>query len=561
MATQNNVRVQNITQECNQKELDDLKAFDKLLLRQDVNVSGTEVAINEILADNKVTTLEGLLSDGSKYKMKIPSNYNGIVFLYSHGYRFKFDVPKPIDPNGYVVNNEPDFNPATSATRKDDRAASYIFENFLLKRGVALIGSGFPVQGWNAIKGIESNKLLLDLFKSKYPQTKKVVVHGSSLGSHIAQGFAEKYPDLVDAVGLYSYVGQVIEVLHTAGDVVWFLKTFFDGTLKCVNYKQNQAPEIEALEEIVKVKQILVTLSKPENLSKWSEDLTNLPPAGKQLKAAGVPPLLVILLMNYLTDLPDKSAHYDGVSLSIVVNKNYIHKTFTTIENIVEAAVLAVAAMQDVEAQCGGVIYDNSKVNFASRLSNTDREYFDFIKTDFNLDRDTVLNSILGVLASPLAPRITANPEARLKCSTPNVPGSINIVQNIVRKPTIVVCGKYDNVTPVFGLKKLYNDVKKDPLASNKLLTLVVEASEKYTLFDGQTLPRSDVPAAQGTAHVNFSNNEWLSYLTLLLYSVENNKKLEGDKLNNLLTTLPNNVLCNDEFINTLPSSFYTKEL
>jgi len=39
MATQNNVRVQNITQECNQQELDELKAFDNLLLRQDLNVS------------------------------------------------------------------------------------------------------------------------------------------------------------------------------------------------------------------------------------------------------------------------------------------------------------------------------------------------------------------------------------------------------------------------------------------------------------------------------------------------------------------------------------------
>lgn len=562
MATQNNVRVQNITQECNQKELDELKAFDNLLLRQDLNVSGTEVAINDFLVDNKVTTLEGLLSDGAKYKMRIPSNYKGIVFMHSHGYRYPYDVPAellPTIPGGYKLNLEAEYSPSILDKDNNERSKAYQIENFLLKRGVAVIGSGFPVQGWNANIAVESNKLLLDLFKSKYPQTKKVVAWGMSLGSNITQGFAEKYPDLVDAVGLFSYTNSIIEVLQYAGDIIWFFKTFFDSSIKAFGYNLNQPPQIEAYQEIAKLLKLLKIVANPDNLSKWSDELTNLPPAGVQLKTAGVPPLLVFLLMNYLTDVPDKSVHYDSVSLSLAVTKNYIHKVFATIENVIDSVVLAVVAIQDIEKQCGGIVYDNTKTNFSSRLTSDDRKYFDFIKTDFDLDRDTVLNSILGILASPLAPRITANPQARQKFLDPN--GFLNIVSNKVRKPTFVVTSRYDNVTPAFGLSLIYNDVKKDPLASNKLLPLLIEANEKYTQFDGQTLPRTDVPKAQGTGHVVYNANEWLSFTALILYAVENNKHLDGVKLDNLLMTLPNVKLCNDDLINTIPKSFYEKEL
>jgi len=491
--------------------------------------------------------------------MRIPSNYKGIIFIHSHGYRYPFDIPDPLLPGGYKLNVEPDYVPSIISKDNNEISVAYQVENFLLKRGVAVIGSGFPVQGWNASVAVNSNKLLLDLFKSKYPQTKKVVAWGMSLGSNISQAFAEKYPDLVDAVGLFSYTNSIVEVLQYAGDIIWLFKTFFDSTIKGFGYNLTQPSQIEAYQEIAKILKLLKIISNPDNLSKWSSELTNLPPVGVQLKNAGVPPLLVLLLMNYLTDVPDKSAHYDSVSLSLAVTKNYIHKVFATIENVVDAVVLGVVALQDLEKQCGGITYDNSKTNYTNRLSNDDRKYFDFIKTDFNLDRDTVLNSILGLLASPLAPRITANPQARQKMLDPN--GIINIVSNKVRKPTFVITSRYDNATPAFGISKIYNDVKKDQLASNKLLALLVEANEKYTQFDGLTLPRTDTPKAQGTGHVNFNANEWLSTTALILYAVENNKNLDGVKLNNLLITLPNVKLCNDDVINTIPKSFYEKEL
>jgi hypothetical protein len=551
MATQNNVIVRN---ECDHKEINKLKEFDKMLLRQDLNVSGTEVAINDILVDNKVTTLEGLLSDGAKYKMRIPSNFNGIVFLKSKGYRFPFDIPELLLPGGYTVDTKPEIVPGINGRNNDDKIIGYQIENFLLKRGVAIIGSGNPIQGWNANVAVNSNKLLLDLFKSKYI-TKKVVVWGESLGSNITQAFAEKYPDQVDAVGLISYTNSILELLHYCGDILWLFKNIFDSTIKAFDYNRNQDPSIEVYSDMGKVKQFLLYLSK--NPAVWPNELTNLPPIGVQLKTNQVPPLLVLLLLNYITDLPDKSAHYDSVSLSLAVTKNYIHKTFATIENIVDAIVLGVVCMQDLEKQCGGVVYDNNKVNYTTRLSNTDREYFNFITTDLSLNRDVVLNTILGSIAT--APRITCNQQALAKMLDPN--GTINIVADRVRKPTFVVTSRYDNVTPAYGLSNLYNTVKIDPLASNKLLALLLEAPEKYTQFDGQLLPRSDVPKAQGTGHVIFNINEWLSFTALLLYAVENNQNLSGDKLNNLLVTLPNMKLCNDTVVNSIPLSFYNKEL
>src|SRR4029077_5884910 len=69
-------------------------------------------------------TLTGEFHDHATYLIEVPANWNGTVFLYSHGYVF------PGDPN-----------PATDTG--DDLVRSY-----LLSRHYALAGSSYASAGW-----------------------------------------------------------------------------------------------------------------------------------------------------------------------------------------------------------------------------------------------------------------------------------------------------------------------------------------------------------------------------------------------------------------------------
>ena len=43
-----------------------------------------------------VQTCQGTTSDGAPYVMMVPANFNGMVALYSHGYRYNIDIPAGI---------------------------------------------------------------------------------------------------------------------------------------------------------------------------------------------------------------------------------------------------------------------------------------------------------------------------------------------------------------------------------------------------------------------------------------------------------------------------------
>jgi hypothetical protein len=78
-----------------------------------------------------VTSCQGATSDGAPYVMSAPLNFNGTVYLYSHGYRFAVDIPAGIPAiGGYKVTQTP--QPAPNA----DVAKG------LLSQGYGIAGSG-----------------------------------------------------------------------------------------------------------------------------------------------------------------------------------------------------------------------------------------------------------------------------------------------------------------------------------------------------------------------------------------------------------------------------------
>src|SRR5580700_1812430 len=71
-----------------------------------------------------VTTLPGALPDGATYLIEVPANWNGTLFLYSHGY---------VTPGSA--------NPAEDVGDPFTRF-------FMLSSGYALAGSSYATTGW-----------------------------------------------------------------------------------------------------------------------------------------------------------------------------------------------------------------------------------------------------------------------------------------------------------------------------------------------------------------------------------------------------------------------------
>jgi pimeloyl-ACP methyl ester carboxylesterase len=117
-----------------------------------------------------VTTRTGALKDGAKYLIEVPSDWNGTLFLYSHG---------------YVVPGTP--NPATDVGDPATRA-------FLLGSGFALAGSSYATTGWAIHEALEDQIAVLDLFDSMFGHPTTTIAWGHSLGGIITAGLIQRNP-------------------------------------------------------------------------------------------------------------------------------------------------------------------------------------------------------------------------------------------------------------------------------------------------------------------------------------------------------------------------------
>jgi hypothetical protein len=137
-------------------------------------IAGTAVLILSIAgashAQTSITTKTGTFSDGATYLMEVPSNWNGTLFLYSHG---------------YVVPGSP--NPATDVGDPDTGA-------FLLANGFALAGSSYATTGWAIHEALTDQISVLDLFDSMFGHPVATIAWGHSLGGIITAGLIQRNP-------------------------------------------------------------------------------------------------------------------------------------------------------------------------------------------------------------------------------------------------------------------------------------------------------------------------------------------------------------------------------
>ena len=462
----------------------------------------------------------GLTSDGAPYSMMVPANFGGTVALYSHGYRYNIDIPVGIPLiGGYKVTNTPEPVPGGNA-----EVAQYLFS-----QGVAVVGSGFARQGWNADSAIKTNIELIGLFKAQFPKTTKVVAWGSSLGGFITQALAEKYPNLISAAAPMCMAGNLDAELEMAGDFVWGLKTLFDPTIKGGNYSAGAVGNGEAVTDIVKIFTVMGKLQASLATNAWPDTSSA---TGKALAAGGVPPRSALLLLGLMSGVPTQSAHFDSIrgpaGALYLTFPLALSPALAILENGTNAAILAVLATQDVELQAGGPIFDNTKTNYASRIEN-ERIIFNAA-----LSGNAVIDALLGALsaANPGAPRAVGNAAAMAKLQTlQSNSGKINV-------PTILMTGVADPITPAgasqrvvdayaeqFAEEKLaafaaYKSTKSYVAPVNKLLMLWnTTPSKGYTTFTDAGSPITSTPAATGTNHCNFTSAQLVLVAKSLLSS------------------------------------------
>jgi pimeloyl-ACP methyl ester carboxylesterase len=448
----------------------------------------------------------GVTSDGAPYAMQVPANFNGTVALYSHGYRYNVDIPAAIPLiGGYKITNTPEPVPGGNA-----EVAKYFFS-----QGIAIVGSGFARQGWNPDSAIKTNVELIDTFKKQFPKTTKVVAWGSSLGGVITQGLAEKHPELVSAVAPMCMADNITPQLTMAGDFLWGVKVLFDPTIKGGNYSAGAAGVAESYADLGKVFTVMGKLQAALATGAWPDTSSA---TGKALQAAGVPSRSALLLLGLMAGLPTQSAHFDSVSgpegaLKLTFPLA-LSPALAILENGTNAAALAVLATQDVEAQAGGAIFDNTKTDYSARIEGERVIY------NAALSGNTVIDALLGALsaANPGAPRAVANLAAVAKMNALHVnTGKINV-------PTVLMVGLADPITPAgasqrlvdlyaeqyaaekAAARKAYQSSGSYAAPANKLLMLWNTPPASYTKFNEAGSPITSTPAAQGTNHCNFTS-------------------------------------------------------
>jgi pimeloyl-ACP methyl ester carboxylesterase len=119
-----------------------------------------------------VTTSNGALADGASYELQCPAgNWNGTLFLYSHGYV----VPGSANPAQDVGD------PVTGA--------------WLLSHGYALAGSSYATTGWAIAQALPDQIATLNVFGATYGRPHHTIAWGHSLGGIITAGLIQRYPN------------------------------------------------------------------------------------------------------------------------------------------------------------------------------------------------------------------------------------------------------------------------------------------------------------------------------------------------------------------------------
>jgi pimeloyl-ACP methyl ester carboxylesterase len=135
-------------------------------------ITAVHATASSCINPNGTTTQHGTLG-GANFTIEVPSNWNGTLVLYSHG---------------YVFANQPLLNPAPDA-------GDALTEAALLKQGYALAGSSYSLNGWALQQAFHDQVALLDFFTATCGHPTRTIAWGHSLGGIITAGLIQLYPN------------------------------------------------------------------------------------------------------------------------------------------------------------------------------------------------------------------------------------------------------------------------------------------------------------------------------------------------------------------------------
>jgi pimeloyl-ACP methyl ester carboxylesterase len=471
-----------------------------------------------------VTQCAGAGADGAPYLMIAAANFNGTVFIWSHGIRPAINIPAALAPVGpYTITNAAE--PGPGAQEGD---LSVI--NSLVAAGYGVAGSGYSRQSINAKEALAANVELIAAFKKKFPTTKKVIAWGKSLGALHSQKLAETNPDLVDGLVLACPAANPNDALvNYFGDALYGFKAFFDPSIKVGGYSTDPATrQAEQLANIGKVLTVLGKLSAGLVSGAWPDTSS---PAGKALEKAGIPSRSALLTVGLMAGIPTRSKHVDGTSGPAGAAESYplaIAPAVAILENMGTVGVAGSLLIADGELLTGGKVYDNTKTDYAARIS-ADRDIYSFA-----LSGNTAADAIIGALAA--TPRETADAAAVAK-----IPGLIGL-KGAITKPTVMIAAESDEYTPasiaqwyVDGYGEQFAAAKDAAIAAakssrnyqapvNKLVMLWAKTAPKYSKFTSTGGPDLTAAVGAGTGHCYYTADQWLAAAKMVAGAVNTGK-------------------------------------
>jgi pimeloyl-ACP methyl ester carboxylesterase len=300
-----------------------------------------------------VTTLTGTLTDGATYKIQVPGNWNGTLFLYSHGYV----TPGSANPATDVGD------PATGA--------------YLLSSGYALAGSSYATTGWAIQQALPDQISTLDVFDQQVGKPQETIAWGHSLGGIITAGLIQTYPDR------FSAALPMCGVL-SGGVATW--NTALDAEFA---FQQLIAPADSAL-QLVNITNPFGNLSNAENVA-----------AAAQVTAAGQARLALVAALGdtpgWFTPLSPEPGRTDFAAQEA---NQFLWDTRVTFPFVF-------ALRAELEARAGGNPSWNTGVNYTRDLANSP----DFGEVSA-LYKAAGLNLNADLAKLDQAPRISADPSA-----------------------------------------------------------------------------------------------------------------------------------------------------
>ena len=478
----------------------------------------------------KAVTVEkcnGTDENKSKYEIMMPEKFNGTLMVYGHGIRYNVNLPAipVVAPKGSLIDYSASVSPSEEVTAA------------LLAQGFALAGVGVQVQGWNYEEEAEAMLQLIVIARDKYPKVSKVVAWGNSLGGLAAQVLNERMPGAIDAAAPMCISDSAQAEITMAGDFLWGMKTFFNPAIKGTNYSAGQAGYVEMLTDLGTVLTTLGALSAAIS----ADPVTPKWPATAPASTAALQVLPVrsaILMLGLIAGISTQSNTYDASSGPVgPLETSFglaISPALAVLENGAQAAILAVIANYDMEIRYGGVVFDNSKTDYAKRLGDDGLTYRAAL---------TGQSGITGMLTylsplNPAAPRVTANAAAVAKMN------SQYQIQGNIEVPTIQIAATADHITPPGAAQYLIDQyeasVANGVSKSGKLLTIWNKPADEYTEFSSAGAPITPTVITNGTNHCNYTTSQILAVAKLAASAAKTGKLPSSSAVKAAIKNEPN---------------------